>query len=157
MIKFFRIPQIFYYQVSIFIKLFITSPEQVQCFVSPGTSTEVRSFVLPCSTSLPTWSDNPTHNGFTGSLCNFQNSVLCGSQTVQYILSFVEQYSCYLLHQVTEHYHPHSHQGQKVEWRMTVYEPSQYSHSKSLVPDHQYDYQHLQVCTVWQVSIIVHP
>ena len=75
-IKFFRIPKIFNYKISILIKLFITSPGSssvgLSCIISCSSS-----FVLPCSTSLPTGSNSPSNDRLTGSFCDFQNSVLC--------------------------------------------------------------------------------
>ena len=75
-IKFFRIPKIFDYKISILIKTFITSPGS-SCIFSLASSVAVRSFVLPSSTSLPTGSNSPSNDRLTGSFCYFQNSVLC--------------------------------------------------------------------------------
>ena len=77
MIKFFRIPKVFNYQISILLKLFITSPGSSCILSSPASSVAVLSFVLPCSTSLPTGSNSPSNDRLTSSFCYFQNSVLC--------------------------------------------------------------------------------
>ena len=149
MIKFFRIPKVFNYKISIFLKLFITSPGSSCISFSLGTSIEVPSFVLPCSTSLPTGSNSPSNDRLTGSFCYFQNSVLCAG-VKQYNRATLtgDNITSYLLHPAVAHYHPHNHQGQKVASQKTVYEPSQYSHSQSLVPDLQHDCRLLLVCIV---------